>query len=66
MVELADTHDSKSCAERHEGSSPSLATKQMMSQAYMSKIERGGRRIDAAELDELAKLYGKLLDYFEK
>jgi len=38
----------------------------MMSQAYMSKIERGGRRIDAAELDELAKLYGKLLDYFEK
>ncbi len=25
MVELADTHDSKSCAERHEGSTPSLA-----------------------------------------
>ena len=26
MMELADMHDSKSCAERHEGSTPSLAT----------------------------------------
>ena len=35
-------------------------------QAYISKIERGERRIDAVELDELAKLYGKPLDYFIK
>jgi len=35
-------------------------------QAYISKIERGERRIDAVELDELAKLYGKPLDYFVK
>ena len=35
-------------------------------QAYISKIERGERRIDAVEMDELAKLYGKPLDYFVK
>ena len=35
-------------------------------QAYLSKIERGERRIDAVELDELAKIYGKPLDYFIK
>lgn len=33
-------------------------------QAYLSKIERGERRIDAVELGELAKVYGKSLDYF--
>lgn len=33
-------------------------------QAYISKIERGERRVDAVELDELAKLYNKPLDYF--
>src|SRR3989338_3329552 len=35
-------------------------------QAYLSKIERGERRVDAVELDELAKVYGKSLDYFIK
>lgn len=35
-------------------------------QAYISKIERGERRIDAVELDELARLYGKPIDYFVK
>jgi len=35
-------------------------------QAYISKIERGERRVDAVELDELAKLYNKSLDYFIK
>ncbi len=33
-------------------------------QAYISKIERGVRRVDAIELDELAKLYNKQIDYF--
>ena len=33
-------------------------------QAYISKIERGERRVDAVELDELAKLYNKQIDYF--
>ncbi len=35
-------------------------------QAYISKIERGEREVDAVELDELAKIYGKPLDYFVK
>ena len=30
----------------------------------ISKRERGERRVDAVELDELAKLYRKPLDYF--
>ena len=33
-------------------------------QAYISKIERGERRIDVVELDELARLYNKPMDYF--
>jgi len=33
-------------------------------QAYISKIERGERRLDAVELDELARLYGKNINYF--
>ena len=35
-------------------------------QAYLSKIERGERRVDAVELAELAKIYGKSMDYFLK
>jgi transcriptional regulator with XRE-family HTH domain len=35
-------------------------------QSYISKIERGERRIDVAELSILAKLYKKSLDYFVK
>ena len=35
-------------------------------QAYLSKIERGERGVDAVELGELAKVYGKPLDYFNK
>ena len=35
-------------------------------QAYLSKIERGERRIDVVELGELAKIYRKSLDYFIK
>lgn len=33
-------------------------------QAYVSKIERGERRVDVVELDELARLYNKSLNYF--
>jgi len=33
-------------------------------QAYVSKIERGERRVDVVELQEFAKLYKKPLDYF--
>jgi len=35
-------------------------------QSYVSKIERGDRRIDVAELSILAKIYKKSLDYFIK
>ena len=35
-------------------------------QSYVSKIERGERRIDVAELSILAKIYKKPLDYFTK
>ena len=35
-------------------------------QAYLSKIERGERRIDAVELEELAKVYEKDINYFVK
>ena len=35
-------------------------------QAYLSKIERGERRVDAVELDELAKVYNKDINYFIK
>ena len=35
-------------------------------QSYISKIERGERRIDVAELSVLAKIYKKPLNYFVK
>jgi DNA-binding XRE family transcriptional regulator len=35
-------------------------------QAYVSKIERGERRVDAVELAELAEVYGKSMDFFIK
>jgi len=33
-------------------------------QAYISKIERGERGVDAVELAELAKVYAKSINYF--
>ena len=35
-------------------------------QSYLSKIERGERKIEAIELGDFAKLYNKSLDYFIK
>lgn len=35
-------------------------------QAYISKIERGERGVDAVELAEFAKIYKKSLGYFVK
>ena len=35
-------------------------------QVYFSKIERGERGVDAVELAELAKVYGKNINYFIK
>ena len=35
-------------------------------QAYISKIERGERGVDAVELGELARAYGKDINYFLK
>lgn len=35
-------------------------------QSYLSKIERGERRIDIAELSILVKIYKKSLNYFIK
>lgn len=35
-------------------------------QAYLSKIERGERGVDAVELGELARVYGKDIKYFIK
>jgi len=35
-------------------------------QAYLSKIERGERGVDAVELAELAKVYNKSINYFIK
>ena len=36
------------------------------SQSYVSKIEMGRLRLDLVQLNELAKLYEKSLDYFLK
>jgi hypothetical protein len=33
-------------------------------QSFVSKIESGERRVDVVELNELARLYGKPLDFF--
>ena len=43
-----------------------VAQKLKKPQSYISKIERGERRVDIAELKELAKIYKKDITYFVK
>lgn len=43
-----------------------VAEKLKKPQSYISKIERGERRVDVAELSILAKIYKKPLEYFTK
>lgn len=43
-----------------------VASKLKKPQSYISKIERGERRIDITELKELAGIYKKSLSFFIK
>jgi transcriptional regulator with XRE-family HTH domain len=43
-----------------------VAEKLKKPQSYVSKIERGERRVDVAELSILAKIYKKNLSFFIK
>jgi len=43
-----------------------VAKKLSRPQSYISKIERGERRIDITELKKKADIYKKSLDYFVK
>ena len=43
-----------------------VAKKLKKPQSYISKIERGERRIDVAELKELAEIYKKTISFFVK
>ena len=53
---------------RHEAGLTQVEVGKMLKQpqAYVSKIERGERRVDAVELAEFAKLYNKDINYFLK
>ena len=42
------------------------ASKKLKNQSYLSKIERGERKIEAIELGDFAKIYNKEINYFIK
>ena len=56
----------KLCSARLEAGLMQAEKRLKKLQAYLSKIERGERGVDMVELQELAKVYGKQLDYFIK
>ena len=43
-----------------------VARKLARTQSYISKVEKGERRIDIVELKKIADIYKKSLDYFIK
>ncbi len=43
-----------------------VAEKLKKPQSFVSKVERGERRLDVVELEAFAKLYKKSLDFFLK
>ena len=43
-----------------------VAEKLGLPQSYVSKIESGERRVDAVELEKLARIYGRSVNYFLK
>ena len=43
-----------------------VAKKLAKPQSFISKIEQGERRLDVAELNKIADIYKKSLDYFVK
>lgn len=51
----------------HSGFTQMQVAKRLgLPQSYVSKIESGERRVDAVELEKLAKIYGKSISYFLK
>lgn len=54
-------------ARKEAGLDQSQAAKLLgKSQSYISKIERGQRRVDVVQLTAFARIYGKRINYFIK
>ena len=56
----------KEAREQAQLTQAQVAEKLGLPQSYVSKIESGERRVDAVELEKLAKVYGKSVNYFLK